>query len=548
MDKNVALIAEQVGLLLAPTLRGIVSSLIADPLKRVEDSVQGLRTAHATHAARLEAFEKRTEAQERSAPLSELVSLTETVLMVRSATEQQVSAVKDTLRDAQAEHASKLQEVTLAAETERKSLRSEIEAVRGIVEQLSGVVVPQQIAALKDALGDLRSEHTLSISTALSPLVSKQAELEASVLSASAAHAKDIEALQASSASLHEKLVAYSGTADKLGEVESQLSEAIRSGISLVEEQVAKLQASLSALEVSVEKLRDAEPKTVTIKSELDPEIVEAAVAEAVKSLQVPAPDMDALAVEARSAATEVATEMLPVLRESLSKNIHDEVHRAVAALPPAKDGEPGPPGLMHTVEPYIEGVVYERLSLVSHAGGAWQATRRTKAAPAAASPDWQAIAAGVSSVSVRATDTLRNVELVTALSDGTEVKSTVAIPVMIYRDVYDPEKEYTYADVTTYAGSLWFALKDTSGEPPSKSPGAWRLIVKRGQEGKDGKDGKDGVQFQAGFEGEFEENKSYSRNAIVTYAGSIWISKRPTKERPPYLTNADSDHWLRLR
>jgi hypothetical protein len=78
-----------------------------------------------------------------------------------------------------------------------------------------------------------------------------------------------------------------------------------------------------------------------------------------------------------------------------------------------------------------------------------------------------------------------------------------------------------------------------------------WKLAVKCGRpgaKGKDGVDGTHGVQFKAGYAGEYEEDKVYPQNSIVTYASSIWLSKRPTKERPPYLTGADSEHWLRVR
>lgn len=370
-----------------------------------------------------------------------------------------------------------------------------------------------------------------------------------------------------------------------------------------VDARLEKLEAGLLSTAASLKALEAAEPKTVTIKAEPDAAAITVevtrAVATAVQAIKLPDPpapdlaplldfcrghiadeieasapalrdslaanvrdevaravsgiklpelDLPGIAQECRSAATAAVAAELPVVRDSLAANVRDEVSRTVAALPKPKDGDPGPAGLMAAVEPYIEGCVYERLALVSHAGGAWQATRRTKAAPSANLGDWQAIAVGVARVSAQASDDLRTVEVVAALTDGTEAKHTIEVPAMVYRDVYDDAEEYSQMDVVTHAGSMWLALKSTAGENPSKSPEAWRLIVKRGQDGRAGKDGADGVQFQAGFAGEYEEQRAYPPNSIVTYDGSTWLSKRPTKERPPYLTNADSEHWLRLR
>jgi integrin beta 3 len=62
-------------------------------------------------------------------------------------------------------------------------------------------------------------------------------------------------------------------------------------------------------------------------------------------------------------------------------------------------------------------------------------------------------------------------------------------------------EGNYLKGSVTTYAGSLFLALKDTDGKP-EVSPD-WKLIVKRGRDGKDGKPGTPGNRGEQGLRGE---------------------------------------------
>lgn len=58
----------------------------------------------------------------------------------------------------------------------------------------------------------------------------------------------------------------------------------------------------------------------------------------------------------------------------------------------------------------------------------------------------------------------------------------------------------YQRGDITTWGGSYWIALADTSTKPET-SPD-WRLSVKRGRDGKDGKNGRDGERGPPGKDG----------------------------------------------
>jgi len=599
VDKNVVMMAEQVGLFLAPTLRSIVGTLFTEAvggllgkMAELQSTTEKLRADMEVRNAAVDAAaaELRGVCAAQDVKIADLAKYADSMLATkadlgdsqeawgravaktnsdveaaqeacretRAASEQQVSAIKDTLRDLTNDHGAQLVAVhrtlgplSASVETLRQTLDSAVAKQSEDVEFL--VTADHKLREeLTSCVVKMREAYQLAMDTMAetSKLTDIGRGLAARIDSAADRVGATEKVCDVIAADLSGTLARLAGLEMAMDDTRKVLAEGIEERVAL-KQTAYSVQEFAQTLQSSLVELQNAEPRTVTIKSEPDPALIDAAIAEAVKGIKVPVPDMRALADEARTVAIEEVNTLVPNVREALAANVRDEVSRAVAALPvpkDGKDGEPGPAGQMGAVEPFIEGCIYERLALVSHAGGAWQATRRTKAAPAPRSPDWQAIAAGVSSVAVHATNNLRSVEVIAALTNGDEVRSAIEVPAMVYRDVYSSEAAYDPADVVTYAGSMWIALKETTGEQPSKSPEAWRLVVKRGQEGKDGKDGAHGVQFQAGFEGEYEENRSYSKNTIVTYASSIWMSKRATKERPPYMSNQDNEHWLRLR
>ena len=284
---------------------------------------------------------------------------------------------------------------------------------------------------------------------------------------------------------------------------------------------------------------------------EPDPTAIADAVALAVKAIELPTIDKDAVSDELIRLVDEKFDQAVPSVQRALARNLHDEIAKAVAALPaPAsgKDGTNGKDGLMPLVEPYVEGYVYERGMAAMHGGGTWQATRRTKAAPAPGMPDWQALAVGVAGLALAVGPDGRTVELKAAMSDGGVAESSVKLPTMVYKGVYDEIADYDVGDSVTFKGAIWTAKSPMQGVKPAEHAERWQLSVKPGRDGKDGNDGKDGVQFQAGYAGEYEQNKVYIKNSIVSYASSLWLAKRPTKEIPPYMAMQDNEHWLRVR
>lgn len=68
----------------------------------------------------------------------------------------------------------------------------------------------------------------------------------------------------------------------------------------------------------------------------------------------------------------------------------------------------------------------------------------------------------------------------------GEQIKEfAFTMPVVIDRGVWVEGKSYAAGDAVTWAGSVWIAQKDTDGKPDGGD--GWRLSVKRGRDGKDG-------------------------------------------------------------
>ncbi len=91
----------------------------------------------------------------------------------------------------------------------------------------------------------------------------------------------------------------------------------------------------------------------------------------------------------------------------------------------------------------------------------------------------------GIQSVDIRGheKDRRRFTQVMTML-DGRKIESEFKlVGSLLYCAVHELNRQYEMGDVVTQDGSMWVAMKDTTGAP-GKSPD-WRLAVKRGQDGK---------------------------------------------------------------
>jgi hypothetical protein len=76
------------------------------------------------------------------------------------------------------------------------------------------------------------------------------------------------------------------------------------------------------------------------------------------------------------------------------------------------------------------------------------------------------------------------------------------AVPVPIYRGVFEDGKTYHAHDEVTFGGHVWLARQTTTVKPDEHTPDgkrAWLLVVRRGRDGKAGPEGKPGPQGPRG-------------------------------------------------
>jgi hypothetical protein len=177
-------------------------------------------------------------------------------------------------------------------------------------------------------------------------------------------------------------------------------------------------------------------------------------------------------------------------------------VDTAVAAIPKAKDGEPGRDAIQIEVLPAIDPQKsYPRGTYALYRGGEMRANRNTTPGETIDTTEWDVVKNGVAGFDMTQADDMRTYSFVIESTNGTKTLKTFRSPVMIYREIYRDDTEYQRGDCVTYSGTVWHCCVDsTKGRTPGMNLD-WKMIVKRGGDGKTvvgpegpkGKDGKDG-------------------------------------------------------
>ncbi|AUT63852.1 carbohydrate-binding protein [Paraburkholderia terrae] len=121
----------------------------------------------------------------------------------------------------------------------------------------------------------------------------------------------------------------------------------------------------------------------------------------------------------------------------------------------------------------------YPRGTLAQHQGGIWRAHANTHGAHG-----WSCVVDGIASTRVTM-DSERSFTVHIERSGGAHETATFALPVLIYRGVYQADETYRAGDVVTWAGSLWHCNATTDTRPDAGGD-AWTLAAKRGRDGKD--------------------------------------------------------------
>ena len=143
------------------------------------------------------------------------------------------------------------------------------------------------------------------------------------------------------------------------------------------------------------------------------------------------------------------------------------------------RDGIDGVDGLDIEVLPAInENKSYPRGTYATHNGGLWKTVKATDGMDG-----WECVINGVADFEVDY-DGERNFNIKMIASNGEIKEKSFDVPVMIYKNVYK-ETDYKKGDTVTFAGSLWYANKETKERPGAGSKD-WTLAAKRGADGKD--------------------------------------------------------------
>jgi hypothetical protein len=151
-------------------------------------------------------------------------------------------------------------------------------------------------------------------------------------------------------------------------------------------------------------------------------------------------------AVELRAAVEEAIEPMIDRFALQFERRAQDVLIRAVAALPPPKDGTPGKDGR--------DGF-------------------------------------DLKSFEVEQIDE-RTVEL-RFVAGELRYAQRLYFPVVLDAGPYRDQQTYRKGDATTFGGALWIAQRDTNERPKDVGSDAWRLAVRRGRDGKDGSPGPAG-------------------------------------------------------
>jgi hypothetical protein len=244
---------------------------------------------------------------------------------------------------------------------------------------------------------------------------------------------------------------------------------------------------------------KDADP--------IDMDVVKELIGAAVSAIEIPVPrepvdvDMDGVyrrvdevlaVVKADVASIRIPEDGKSVTLDEVKPLIDDAVSKAVAALPPARDGKDGADvmdavidRLGHLILTFSNGKTKDVGQVVGDDGvdcdfdGVWKLIN-------AKLDSWPKPKDGIGfdDLSVEY-DGERTFKFV--MSRGDQRKEyAFDVPVLIYRDLYSDAKTYVRGDSVTWDGSIWHAQVDGAKEKPGTGK-EWRLAVKKGKPGKDG-------------------------------------------------------------
>lgn len=166
------------------------------------------------------------------------------------------------------------------------------------------------------------------------------------------------------------------------------------------------------------------------------------------------------------------------VSQDDVQRMIDASVAKSMESIAKPVDGKPGRDAIELDILPRIElKKSYPRGAYARHEGGLWRSYATTDGMKG-----WECIVAGIASFDIEQIDE-RNVVAVIKQCDGEEVRRSLSIPAMIYRNVWR-EGTYFKGDTVTFGGSLWHCNGETTSKPGDGNSD-WTLAAKKGRDGK---------------------------------------------------------------
>ena len=161
-------------------------------------------------------------------------------------------------------------------------------------------------------------------------------------------------------------------------------------------------------------------------------------------------------------------------LVERINTRIDAAVDKAVAAkpLPPFV-----PPG------PWMPNVRHGASMCVRHRNGIFMAMRDTDSEPGvAADGSWMPLLVGVADIAADFTG--RTLSLAITASDGRPCALERALPIPVYRGLWQQDDAYAANDLVTQRGAIWAAQVDNKGQKPGtdETGTVWKLAIKSGE------------------------------------------------------------------
>lgn len=178
---------------------------------------------------------------------------------------------------------------------------------------------------------------------------------------------------------------------------------------------------------------------------------------------------------------------------DQVMPDLRAELQRAIAAIPPPKDGAPGKDGVSVTVNdliPMLDAAITKAVLDIERRGMdiIQRCLERIEKPKDGNNGKDGADGLGFDDAVVEY-DGERSFAVVISRGDKRK-EFPFKIPVLIERGVYKDGTAYERGDGVTAGGNYWIALKDTTLRPGDNNAD-WRLAVRKGRDGKDGAKGE---------------------------------------------------------